>query len=471
MGGTQAISFVTGIVLARLLQPEDFGLIAASLLFLEVSTTLIASSVVQTLVRQEQITPLDLSTGFVTQLVAAVATLAVLTSLAPLAVELFDDERMLLVLPALGLTLLLLPFRGNPTIIARRNLEFRVLAMATFVEVISFALLAITFALLDWAVWSLVWGRVGSRMATVAYLWHVTRWQPSLAFSGASFRRMISTSTQFAGKDTLEALSANTGYFLVGSRLGVESLGYYSRAHYLMNLLIAKIDTSVDNVLFPVFSRIQNDMPALRRTMLKGTCIVAIVIFPMFAGLALVAEPFILTVYGTNWAFSVDPLKILCFAGLFYALDPPAVVLFNAKGYLMQDMKRKIVHLVVLVAGVTWGANWGIIGASVAVTATAAVYWLLLVAMLQRHAEVHVRQYLAVIVPTIAACFVMGAAVLSMQVLLEASSQAIVLLSSVATGAGVYSLTLLAIRHYLPGFELYKESQDELLFAVQRARQ
>lgn len=469
--GSQAISFGIGISLARLLAPSDFGLIAACLIFIEVGSTLIASSFASALVRKPEVTELDLSTGFVLQLITALLTMLVLAAIAPLLTQVMGDPAVGTVLMALSTALLVLAFRGIPTVLARRAMEFKPIAISNWLEMLSFGLIAVTMAIYGFGVWSLVVGRVLASAIAVAQLAIMMKWRPRFAFSMPVCRELLGVAVQFAGKEVLADISRNISYFFAGMTLGMQTLGFYSRAHYLMMLPVTRLSVSVSSVLFPAFAKIQNDESSLRWSFQRATCIVTMVIFPLLAGMLVVAPTFITFVYGERWEPTVLPLQILCVAGILYSVEPVAVSLINAAGFLVDDIKRQAVHLLLLVVATLVLSRWGVVGIAAAVTFAAFANWVLLIILLSRRIGFAARQYVESVLPAIVASLVMAAAIAVLQNELQQKHQlddGWLLLISVVSGALIYYATLLMMNRYLK-WRLLNESFAELQGVINSA--
>ena len=315
-------------------------------------------------------------TGFVVALIIIL--------IAPIASHLLDNKVVHPVLSALTINLIILGFCGTPVAIARRNLNFRLLSILELFETIIFGIISIILALSGYGVWSLVIGKLSSRFLYALILHKTVGWRPKLRFSRESVNVLFKISAQFAGKNILDDLTKNLDYFIVGKFLGITALGFYARAYDLMTIPVNKLSRSLGSVLFPAFSKIQNDPNRLIRGLLKSTCLISITIFPILIGLQLTAYDLIPFVYGEKWLPTVLPLQIICFAGLFYTIDSPAVSLINAKGLLVDEIKRQLIHMILLVFAVLLGSRWGIVGVTWGVVFAAFIYWILLLQLLKK---------------------------------------------------------------------------------------
>jgi len=224
------------------------------------------------------------------------------------------------------------------------------------------------------------------------------------------------------------------------------------------------LSVSVGSVLFPAFAKIQDDDAALRWSFKRATCVITMVIFPLLAGLLVVAPTFITFVYGERWEPTVFPLQMLCVAGLLYSVEPVAVSLINARGLLVDDIKRQSVHLFLLAVATLTLSKWGITGIASAVTFAAFANWILLIILLSRRIGFAAAQYVESVLPATLASLVMVAAVAVLQNQVPAYfdlGDGWLLLLSVGCGAAVYYAALLILNRYLK-WRLLNESFAEI---------
>lgn len=452
VGLEQPLSFVIGVALARILSPSEFGIIASCVIFTEVASTVVSSGYVSGLLQRREVSPLDLSTGFVLQLATSVGIALLLVGVAPFAGYFLGNHMIGPVLSVLSLNLILLAFSSTPSVIARRSLDFRLLMLVRLVQVVTHGVVAFGMAWAGHGVWSLVGGKLASQLVWTLQLSYATAWRPSFRFSRSVAVSLWGISAQFVAKNILDDLARNVDYFIVSWRLGVEPLGFYFRAYSLMTLPITRFSTSLGDVLFPAFSKIQDEPEQLIRSLVKSSCLISMMIFPLLVGLQLVAPILIPLVYGPQWLATVQPLQILCLAGLFYSLDPTLVALINAKGYLMDEIRRQLAHLALLVTCVLGGSSWGTEGVAWGVVLAASVYWILMLRLLKRRIGFFWSAYLEGLIPGGLASLAMAVVIIGFQKtvsLYGRSEGTMSLLGSIGVGGLSYLVFLWVIRRML----------------------
>lgn len=446
-GGNQLISFCFGIALARLLAPEDFGTVAACIVFTEVGSTLVAASYVSTLIRKQTISSIELNTVFWLQVITGVLVALLIAGISPWVGVLLKHEAVAPVLAVLSINLVILSLQGVPNVLVQRELDFKTVTKAAVFEMLTFGVIAVSLAVNGWGVWSLVIGRIAGRLVSTVLFTVWTRWLPSMQFSCEVAKSIMGMSTQFAGKEILDDVSKNIAYLFTGWAQGMQQLGFYSRAHYLMTLPVDRISKSLERVLFPAFAQMQDDQSRLKRAFLKSNCLMAVMVSPALVGLSLVAPALIVLVYGEKWAPSVLPLQVICFAGIFYAMESPAIALINALGLLKSEILRQLVHIALILSCISVGMQYGLVGIAAGVSVSSLLYWCLLAQLLKRRIQLPWLTFVASIMPAMIASAVMAVVVLLWQhallIWVEMISM-IMLISSIVVGAVAYSLVMLA---------------------------
>jgi PST family polysaccharide transporter len=443
---SEAVAFGIGIVLARLLLPEDFGVYAITLIFTEISSTLLVAGFVGVLIRQTELEPRTVETTLFLQLVIGSVCAAALALIAPLVGGFYREELLTPVLRAVGLTFLLSPFVAVPTALLRRRMNFRPLFFGGIVRTCTYGVVSISLALSGFGVWSIVWGRIASQVTCGLTLSTAARWLPRARLHREIVRPTLLPALLFAAKAVLPDLVANTSRLIVGRLLGLEALGFFERAWSLIALPATRLIAGVSYVLFPAFSTIQDQPERLRRGFVKGTYYVASVILPSLAGLYLVAPSFIEVVYGAKWLPAAPLVRIMCLAGLLAGLLPPMISVTSAKGLLRQEIIRHLAHLGVLAVGVSIGSRWGLDGVAWGVVAGALVIYVLLLRLVTRSIELPVARYVAAIAPLAAATLALVLAVgLTRWALIARGdpSETVLLIASIAVGVPVYVTAVL----------------------------
>lgn len=346
-GGQLMISLLLMGIVGRLLTPEDFGLVAMSMVVTAFISILAESGLSSTIVQHPQWDRGDLSTVFWWSVFSGV-TLSLLTwLLAPFVASFYDDARVGPVLAVLGVGFTLSALHRIPTGILERDLNFRALAYTETVAGIVSAVLALTAALQGAGYWILVIRELSLQtFRLIARLW-ILRWYPTLTFRVATWKRAMRFSSGVTAFGAINYGSRNADYLLIGKSLGSEALGYYSRAYTLMSIPHELLYGVLQPVLHPLMQQHRDNPALLYRAWLQIVHVLALINFSLMAALAVTAEETIRLVWGPSWGVSVPVFRYLCLAG---ALNP--LVATTTGMYLARGRSRQLAVLGATNAGI-----------------------------------------------------------------------------------------------------------------------
>ena len=359
---SQGVSFLVTVVLARLLTPADFGVVAISAVFTGVITLFQDVGMGAALIQRKDIDDDYLSTSFSVSLLAGAALAVLVAAASPLVASFYKESVLRDILLVSSLGFLLSPFTSIHTSILSKSLEFKKVALITLGTNAVSGSISVALALAGYGLWSMVLGKILSQPILIPIVWSVVRWRPKLKIVRRCFTDLFGFSSHLLGFNFLNFFARNLDNLIIGKYLGAQALGYYSVAYNLMLKPLQLISWSVGKVLFPVFSSIQDDPVQTRAVYLKIIKSISLITFPMMTGLFMVAEEFILSVYGDTWRPAILPLKLLCAVGAIQSIGTTAGVIFNSQGRSDLTLKVGAVSAAAIVTGFIIGINWGLIG-------------------------------------------------------------------------------------------------------------
>jgi PST family polysaccharide transporter len=445
----QVITFGLGVVLARALEPRDFGIFASILIFTEVSSSVVSSGIVAALIQRRKIRPEHFSTALVMQIGLGVLVCAGLVAVSPWVGRFYGDPLTGHVLAAMSIYLLILPFVSVPTAILRKRIDFRSTGIADVTQQLAGGTVSVALALSGFGVWSLVIGRLFGWGLKVFHLSWLARWLPSFRVERRAGRELFSFGSKLVAANALNDVANNIGYALVGKLLGPTVLGFYQRAYDLMALPLTRITMAMNNVLFSAFSELQDDRKWLHRGFLKSVCYASVISFSVLVGLFWVAPSFIHTIYGAKWMPTASPLRILCLAGMLLSVEPIAVSVILARGLVGVELRRQVVYVVALLCLVPTGSLFGVEGVATAVLLASFILGVLLQRVLSRTLGITLGELWTALSPAVVACTVMSVALAAWQMIADGFLEplgAARLFSSVAVGCATYVVTLAVLR-------------------------
>ncbi|MBE6211091.1 MAG: lipopolysaccharide biosynthesis protein [Rikenellaceae bacterium] len=324
--GSMLLQMVVSIVVARLLVPEDFGVIAILTFFTSLSLVMVDSGFSQTLIRKESPSAEDYHSVFAFNVAVAVMLYAVLVAVAPAVARYYDLPVIAEIAPVL---FLLLPINALCVIqntIFTREFRFRLLSQATFAASLVAGAVAIAMALMGCGVWSLVGQRVTTLAVKTAILWICSDWRPSHRFTMRPVREMAPFSFRLLSTDLIASIYNNISQMFIGKIYSADTLGFFNQAQKFKDLPLTSAMQSVQSVTYPAFSKIGDQREKFAESYRQVLMVVAFMLFPVMTGIAAVAEDLFALLLGEKWMPTVPYLQILCLTGLF---QPLAIIAYN----------------------------------------------------------------------------------------------------------------------------------------------
>lgn len=369
--GTMGISFVSNIVLARLLTPDDYGCIGMLAIFITVSNTFVDGGFGSALIQKKDVTQKDYSTIFWWNLFLSIVLYGVLFISAPAVSRFYNIPLLESVLQVQGIILIINALNIVQTNQLRKSINFKRLATIHIVSHIVAAVLAIVLAYMGWGVWALVAQQIVASSITSVMLWIMNRWMPSLCFSIESFKQLFSFGGFILASNLINTFCNNIQGLLIGKFFNPAMLGYYTQARKLEEIASTSCSNVVDQVSYPVLSKLQSDNAGLKNAIQKLTSTLAYVTFPLMLILILIAEPIIMLLYGEKWLPCVPYFQILCIAGIAICLQGVSYNAVASKGkskdlFIWTIIKRLFALIVLVICmyiggiiGLMWGCSIG----------------------------------------------------------------------------------------------------------------
>lgn len=368
--GSMAMSFISNLVLARLLLPEDFGVIGMLHIFIAISGAFMIGGFGDAIIQKKNATHTDYSTVFVWNMVLSVFFYVVLFFLAPVIARFYDMPSLCEVLRVYGLVLILVALSVVQNASLRKELRFKALSLrnlsASFVALV----VGVVMAYLGFGVWSLVTSALVNQFMNVILVWRISSWRPSIVFNKKSFKNMFAFGGMMMLTSLVDKIYANLQGLLIGKWYSASELGYYTQASKLENVPTGSLSYIVSNVSFPVFSKLQNEKDKLLFGLRKNIKAITYLNFPLCVVLLLIAKPLIELLYGEKWDPSAPYFQLLCISGMLYAMNSlnGSVVKALGKGkmYLTIHLVQRVIGLVLMFLGIRYSVE----GLLIAVVAT-----------------------------------------------------------------------------------------------------
>lgn len=362
----QGLQFVIMIIMARLLNPDDYGLIGMLSIFLAVSQSLIDSGFSQALIRKQDRTQTDNSTVFFFNIIVGIVLYLALFFMAPFIAEFYDMPILVSITRILGIGV----FINSLAIVQRAlltiKIDFKTQAKASLVSTVISGISGITLAYSGIGVWAIVVQQLLNLSINTTLLWFMSGWKPSGVFSWISFKSLFSFGSKLLVSGLIDTVYKNLYLIVIGKKFAAADLGYYTRASQFADFPSSNLTGIIQRVTFPVLCNMQNDKEKLQQSYRKILRLSAYIIFPLMIGLAAVAHPFILLLLKEQWAFTIELLQILCFSMMWYPIHAINLNLLEVEGrsdlFLRLEIIKKCLGVCILCITIPLGIKMMCIG-------------------------------------------------------------------------------------------------------------
>lgn len=356
---SQGIQFLISLVMARLLMPSDYGTIALLNVFLAICQTFIDSGFGLALMRKKDCTEQDFNTVFIFSTVVALLCYGVLWVTAPWIAQFYNQPILVPITRIVSLNVIINALANVPNARLSISLDFKKKAFVTLATVLISGCLGLWMAYNGFGLWSLVYQTLVAGAIKTLLLFGYAKWLPKLQFSKQSFNSLFAFGSKMLVSGIIGNIYNNLSSIVIGKFYTPSLLGLFGKASTLASYPSMQMTGVILNVAYPVLAKIQDDdaqlIAAYRRMLRMST----FVVFPLMAGLAVIAKSFVLCVLGDKWAEMVPLLQILCFSFMWDPINGMNMNLLQVKGfsnlYLKLDILKKIIGFVVLCVTIPFG--------------------------------------------------------------------------------------------------------------------
>lgn len=364
-GATIAVNFVIGVILARLLTPDDFGTIGVYGIFFALAEIFINGGFSMSLIQKKELSEVDCSTAFWSNIVVGTSFFLLFEFLSPQIALFFQIPILTDIIRVAAIGLLIGSFTVVQYTLYNKRVDFRTTSIIRFVSSLSGGILCIFMAYIGFGVWSLVLQGLAAGIIRSILLWAFSKWRPQFVFSWDSFKEMFSFGGRILGTRLLETLSSQASAFVLGKVFSPKDLGYYQKGAAFSRLLSTSMSGALFNVSFPVLAKVDNDetLLYLYRRYIKFT---SMIIFFFMLLLCVLAHPLIVFLYTEKWDISASLMQIVIFGLMFDHLIGLNNNIFNVKGRGDILLKLQIAKTIILLVLICLSMQFGVYGVCIA---------------------------------------------------------------------------------------------------------
>jgi O-antigen/teichoic acid export membrane protein len=358
----QASHTIVAIILARLLTPHDFGLAGMVLVFSGLVFLFTDLALGAALIQRRTLSEQDRSTVFWTSFAAGVVFFAAGVAVSGPIADFYGEPAVQPLFAALSLTFVIHALATTQTALLNREMNFRSLELRVMGATTVGAAVGVTAAVAGAGAWAIIAQRIASASVGTTLLWTFSPWRPRFTYSLASLRRLGGFSANVFATRFLFYLNRNADNLLIGRFLGAAALGAYSLAYHVMLMPFTRIATPIQDVLFPAFSRMQDDPDRMGQAWVRVNRFVSAISIPALLGMIVVAPDFVAVVLGDKWSAATPVIQILAWVGLLQSLQRMNSSILQARDRAGTLLAFAVIAFVFSIGAFAVGLRWGIVG-------------------------------------------------------------------------------------------------------------
>ena len=442
--GTQATSLIVFIVLARLLQPEDFGLVAIAIALIAFMQVFFGQGFGSAIVQRHELEAGHLDTAFWTNLCIGLLAMAFVIAAAGLLADLFDQSQLKPIIQWLSLSFLFGALSNVQMAILRRNLAFRTIAMRSLMAEPVGGVAGVVMALQGFGVWSLVARQLVRALVMLLVLWRISDWRPGIKVSTRHFRELFIFGVHITGTNIIKFISQRGYNIIIGYFLGPITLGYYTIAHRFVSMMSDSLSAIVERVVWPIFSRLQREPQRIRNALYIATQLTALVAFPAFLGIIALSPEIVLIALSKKWVPSIPLMQALACIGLIHSL-----IYYFSEAVMFSLGKvswRLGVHAAIAVTNVIGflvAVHWGIVAVAISYVIVGYLFAPVFLWMVHRLIQINFQTYLGQYLAPVVGSVVMLVFIFALKLIFRDSiSLVLQTIIYVLSGASAYVLTV-----------------------------
>lgn len=357
--GTQGIQFIVQIVLARIIVPNDYGIIALIAIFITIANVFVQSGFNTALIQKKDVNEVDFSSVFFISLFVASLFYSILFITAPIIAAFYRMPQLIYVLRVLSITLFFGAFNSIQNAVIARNMQFRKLFFSSLCAIVVSGIVGITMAYEGFGVWALVAQQLINQLSITVILWFIVQWRPKLTISFERVKGLFSYGWKLLVSALIDTLYMNLRSLIIGKIYQPEMLAFYNRGDQFPHVIVSNINGSIQSVMLPALASEQENRMRVKDMVRRSIVTSSFIVFPMMVVLAVAAEPLVLILLTDKWLSSVPFLQIFCASYALWPIHTANLQAINALGrsdiFLRLEIIKKILGIIVLCVSIYFG--------------------------------------------------------------------------------------------------------------------
>lgn len=357
--GTQVVQFIIQLILARLLIPEDYGVIAIVTIFITIANVFVQTGFNTALIQKEEVDDIDYSSVFYLSLFVALIIYVIIFFVSPYIANFYNQPVLIPVFRILSITLFFGAVNSIQHAVVARNMQFKKYFFSSLGGIILSAIVGIILAYKNFGVWALVAQQLVNIISIMTILWFTVKWRPKLLFSFNRLKVLFSFGWKLLCSALIDTIYNNIYDLVIGKKYNSQSLAFYNRGKQFPGVIVQNLDGAISSVMLPALSKEQKNKEKVKRMVRRAIVTSSYFIFPITIGLAVVAEPLIRVVLTDKWIECVPFLQLLSLSYAFWPIHTSNLQAINALGrsdiYLKMEIIKKILGISIMLLTIPMG--------------------------------------------------------------------------------------------------------------------
>lgn len=359
-GGVQGVQFVLSIILARLVSPSDYGIVAILLVFIQIANVFIQSGFNTALIQKKNSDDVDFSSIFYLSLVIAAILYVILYFTSPFISIFYKQEDLTIFLRIISLTLFFGAVNSVQNAYVSKTMQFKRYFVSSMGAVTGSGILGIVFAYKGFGVWALVIQQISKDVLTCFILWFTVKWRPKFVFSFERVKSLFGFGWKLLCSGILDTIFRNIYNLIVGRIYNSEILGVFNRGHQFPQVIATNLDGSIQSVMLPAISNKNDNIEEVKRMTRRSISMSAYLLMPCMFGMAAVAESLVKLLLTDKWLPCVPFLQLACFSYAIYPIHTANLTGINALGRSDIFLKLEIIKKTITVINILVTLPFGI---------------------------------------------------------------------------------------------------------------
>ena len=357
-GGSQGVQFVVSVLLARLLSPAEYGIVAIVLIFTTIANVLVQNGFSSALIQKQNADDLDFSSVLIFNVFLSILIYILLFFISPIIAEIYNRPELINILRVMGIIIIPGSIISVQNSYVARNMKFKMLFIATFLASIISGGISVFMAINGMKVWALAFQQIVYYFALLIILGIGIKYLPKLSFSMERLKTMFAFGSKLLIASLIDTIFTNIHGLIIGKAYSEEMLGAFNRGEQFPKLVVTNLSSAIQSVLLPVMSKKQDSKTEIKKILQSSIKLSTFVVAPMMCGLAAVSDNLILLLLGEKWSFSIPFLQMMCFSYVFWPIHISNLQALNAMGrsdiFLKLEIIKKLLGVAILVIGIRY---------------------------------------------------------------------------------------------------------------------